>query len=160
MLTLLGTLLGALIRFAPELLKFLDKKFERDHELALIDKNMEADRLQAELALKQMAVQAEVTMGQKEIEAIIAATQAQAVQTGVKWVDAISALMRPIITFWWVIVLYTAAMAVQFYGLLEYGQSIPTALLTVFGTEEKTIAASIISFWFVDRQLRRKSKYI
>jgi len=159
-LTLLGTLLGALIRFAPELLKFLDKKFERDHELALIDKNMEADRLQAELALKQMAVQAEVTMGQKEIEAIIAATQAQAVQTGVKWVDAISALMRPIITFWWVIVLYTAAMAVQFYGLLEYGQSIPTALLTVFGTEEKTIAASIISFWFVDRQLRRKSKYI
>lgn len=156
MLTLIGTALGIFSRFLPEILSWLDKRDERKHELAMLGAQMEADRLRGELALQQLQAQAEITLGTKEIEAIIAATRAQAVKTGVRWVDAINALMRPLITFWWVIVLYTAAMAVQFWGLIQYGMSTPAALLTVFSSDEKAIAASIISFWFVDRALRKK----
>ena len=157
MLTLIGTALGIFSRFLPEILSWLDKRDERKHELAMLEKQIEVDRAQAEMEIAKINAQAEVTLGAKEIEAIIAATKAQAVRTGIGWVDAINALMRPLITFWWVIILYTAAMAVQFYGLLQHDFSVPAALLTVFGQPEKAIAASIISFWFVDRSLRRPS---
>ena len=100
--------------------------------------------------------QTEALIGVAEMNAIIEATKAQAVQTGIKFVDAINALMRPLITFWWVLVLYTTSMGVQYYMLLKNEFSAGTAVLMVFGPDEKSIAASIISFWFVDRSLRRK----
>ena len=155
MLTLIGTFLGIFARFLPEILAWFDKRDERKHELAMLAQQLEVDRAMMQMEIQKINAQAEVTLGAKEIDAIISATRAQGTKTGIGWVDAINSLMRPIITFWWVIVLYTAAMAVQFYGLIQYGMSAPAALLTVFSTDEKAIAASIISFWFVDRSLRK-----
>lgn len=157
MLELLGMLFGGVFRLLPEVLKWMDRKDERKHELSMLDRQMEADKLRAQMEIDKINAQADVIIGQKEIEAIIEATKAQGARTGVRWVDGINALMRPIITFWWVIVLYTGAMAVQFYGLMHHDYSAPTALLMVFGQAEKAIAASIISFWFVDRSLRKPS---
>lgn len=149
--TLLGTLFGGLFRFAPEVLKFFERRDDRRHELAMLDKQMEADRLRGQLA----AQQAEAALGVEELRAIIEATRAQSVQSGIGWVDAINSLMRPLITFWWVIVLYTVYLICGYASLLQSGVSGLDAALAVFGNEEKAIVASIISFWFVDRSLRR-----
>jgi len=91
------------------------------------------------------------------LQALIEATKAQAVQTGVKWVDAISSLMRPLLTFWWAIVLYTVALGAEFYTLV-YVSHVPlvNAVLQLWGADEKSIVASIVAFWFVDRSLRKK----
>ena len=153
---ILSFIFGGVFRIFPEIMKLWDKGNERKHELNLLDKNIEYDRLRGEMALKQIAAEADVVLGKAEIDAIIAATKAQGQRSGVKWVDGINALMRPLITFWWVIVLYTAALAVQFYGLLQVGESMTMSLLTVFGAQEKSIALSIIGFWFVDRAIRMK----
>lgn len=155
MLTLLGTIFGGLFRLCPEIMKFFDKNNERKHELSMLDKQMEADRLRGSLELQKISAEADLAMSTKELEAIIAATNAQGKKSGVRWIDGLSSLMRPLITIWWVVFLYTAAMGLQFYGLLKFGTSVPTAILTVFGPDEKAIAASIISFWFVDRSLRK-----
>ena len=45
--TLLGGLLGAAFRLAPEVLKWLDRKGERGHELAMQDKALEFEKLPA-----------------------------------------------------------------------------------------------------------------
>lgn len=153
---LFGTLLGGLFRLAPEILKWLDKKDERKHELSMLEYQLKADELRGKIAIDTINAQTEALIGVSEMNAIIEATKAQAVQTGIKFVDAINALMRPLITFWWVLVLYTASMGVQYYMLLKNEFSAGAAVLMVFGTDEKSIAASIISFWFVDRSLRRK----
>ena len=153
---LFGTLLGGLFRLAPEILKWLDKKDERKHELSMMEYQLKADELRGKIAIDTINAQTEALIGVSEMNAIIEATKAQAVQTGIKFVDAINALMRPLITFWWVLVLYTASMGVQYYMLLKNEFSAGTAVLMVFGPDEKSIAASIISFWFVDRSLRRK----
>lgn len=158
MFELLGLLFGGLFRLAPEIFKWLDRKDERKHELGMLDKQMMADRMRAELAIKQIEAEAEVVLGRAELDAIIAATKAQGQRSGVRWVDALNSLIRPLITIWWVIILYTAAMTTQFYALVwVYDSNMVTALLTVFGPAEKSIASSIISFWFVDRALRRPS---
>lgn len=153
--TLIGTLLGGAFRLAPGIMALSDKKNERKHELDMFDKQLEADRLRGQMALDQTKVEADLKLAGDEMQAIIEATRAQAVQTGVKWVDAMSSLMRPLITFWWVIVLYTAVMICQFLSLLNHGELPIDAILKIWGPDERAIVASIVSFWFVDRSLRK-----
>lgn len=153
--TLVGTLFGGLFRMAPEILKWMDRKDERKHELAMFDKQLEADRLKGDQTLQQLNIQSAATIGAAEVQAIIEATKAQATVTGIKFVDGINSLMRPLITFWWVIVLYTSALVAQFYVLLG-SHSTADAILKLWGPDEKAIVASIFAFWFVDRSLRKR----
>ncbi len=153
--TLIGTLFGGLFRMAPEILKWIDRKDERKHELSMFEKQLEADTLKGNQALEQINAQAAAAMGASEIQALIEATKAQATVTGVKWIDGINALMRPLITFWWVVVLYTTALVAQFLFLIDSGADVTQAILALWGVEEKALVASIVSFWFVDRSLRK-----
>ena len=155
--TLLGSLFGGLFRMMPEVLKWLDRKDERSHELSMFDKQLEADKLKADSAQQLLVTQTNGTTAVAEIQALIEATKAQSTLVGVKWVDAVSSLMRPTITFWWVIVMYSVALYAQYAVLIMNGAANTTAILQLWGTDEKMIVASIISFWFVDRSLRRKS---
>jgi len=157
MLTLLGTLFGGLFRLAPEFLKWLDKKDERKHELAMFDKQLEADKLKVAAAQQLEETRGENALNLSDIQAMIAATQAQAIKTGIRWVDGINALVRPILTFWWAIFLYTVALVAEFYTyVVVLHQTNVEAILNIWGQDEKAIAASIISFWFVDRALRKQ----
>lgn len=153
--TLLGTLFGGLFRMAPELVKLWDRKDERKHELAMFDKQLEADNLKGSQAVEQVNAQAAGVIGAAEVQAIIEATKAQAVQTGIKLVDGINALMRSVLTFYWCIVMYTAALVSQFYVLVSQGSTNTQAILMLWGPQEKAIVASMIAFWFVDRSLRK-----
>lgn len=154
--TLIGTLFGGLFRMAPEVLKWMDRKDERKHELSMFDKQMEADRLKLDASQKLAQTQADATIGAAEIQAMIEATKAQAVQTGIRWIDALSSMMRPVITFWWVIVLYTAALVAQFVQMQTEGVATVDTILRLWGPDERAIVASIIAFWFVDRSLRKQ----
>jgi hypothetical protein len=153
--TLVGTLFGGIFRMAPEILKWMDRKDERAHELSMFDKQLEADKLKGDQAVAQINAQADATIGAAEVQAIIEATKAQATPSGIKWVDAINSLMRPTITFWWVIVLYSTALVAQYVALLGNSTDYLQAILKLWGPDEKAIVASIISFWFVDRSLRK-----
>lgn len=153
--TILGGALGGIFRFAPEVLKFLDRGGERKHELAMLGRQIEADRLRAEHGLAIIKAEAEAAASAGELAAIIEATRAQGATTGIGWVDAVSALMRPLLTFWWCIVFYSVALVCQYLALKAGGAATPQAILALWGPEERAIVASIISFWFVDRTLRK-----
>lgn len=154
--TLMGSFLGLTSRMLPEVLKWLDRKSERAHELAMFDKQLQADQRKAEHDTRLAQVQGQNTIGALEIQALIEATQAQGAHTGVRWIDALSALMRPIITFWWVIVLWTINWIAQFWLTLQSGIIPWVVMEKLWGPEEKAMVASIIAFWFVDRSLRKK----
>lgn len=153
--TLIGTLLGGTFRMLPEVLKWFDRKDERSHELAMFDKQLAADKMRADAQQQLSQLQSDTTIATSELATMIAATTAQSVKSGVRWVDALSSLMRPLITFWWVIVLYSAALVARFWVLVQAGTSNLDAIVMLWGTDEKAIVASIISFWFVDRSLRK-----
>lgn len=155
--TLLGTLFGGLFRMAPEVLKWLDRKDERKHELSMFDKQLEADKLKGDQALAQINAQADATIGAAEIQAIIEATKAQGVQTGIKWVDAFNAIIRPLLALQWLIVLWPAVVIAGFALAVQTGADPLVALKAAFGVDEKAMAASVASFWLVDRSLRKMS---
>ena len=153
--TLLGTLFGGIFRMAPEVLKWLDRKDERAHELAMFDKQLEADRLKGDQALAQINAQADAAIGAAEVQAIIEATKAQSMRTGIKWVDALNALVRPVLALQWLILLWPAVIVAGFTLAVASGADPLVALKAAFGVDEKAMAASVASFWLVDRSLRK-----
>ncbi len=149
--TILGGILGAGARLVPEVLKWLDRKDERKHELAMQDKAAEMARIQGAQKLEEGNLQYD----SKGLDALIESVKAQAQPSGVRWVDAMSSLMRPLITVQWVILLYPAYLVASM--IVAGAATDPAgALLKVFGADEKAIVAGIINFWFLDRVLRRR----
>lgn len=155
--TLIGTVLGGVFRMAPEVMKVWDRKNERAHEAVMLDKQISADTLKAQAAQQLAQTQADTQIGLADMQALVEATKAQGQMTGVKWVDALNQLVRPMLAFQWLIFLWPAVVIVGF--LLSINASSTTieildAMHSAFGTEEKAMASSVASFWLVDRSLK------
>lgn len=155
---ILGTLLGGAFRLAPELLKVLDRKNERAHELAMLSAQTEADKLKAAQQVAIIQEQNAGTIGTAEVQALIEATKAQGAQTGIRWIDGLNALVRPTLAFQWLIFLWPAVIVAGFCLAVSGGTPALEALRGAFGSEEQTMASAIASFWLVDRSLRRMTR--
>ena len=153
--TLIGTALGGAFRLAPEILKWLDRKNERAHELSMLDKQYDLDKLHADSGARLAEIEAGKTIGAAEIQALIEGAKAQAVQTGIKWVDALNSLVRPLMAFQWLLILWPAVVVAGIVLSVQGGVDALTAIKGAFGTEEKALASSIASFFLLDRSLRR-----
>lgn len=149
--TLLGGLLGGIFRVIPEFFKWLDAKDERKHELAMQDKALDFQRLKGDQRVEEIRTQGQQDWNAGALEALKAAISAQAVPTGVKWVDALSGLMRPLITLQWVILLYPAVIVSGFVLAVSGGTPPLQALIGCFGPDEKALTAGILNFWFLGR---------
>lgn len=160
LLPMAGTAFGGLFRLAPELMKFFDRKNERSHELQMFDRQIEADKLKSAQVLAQIEAQHAQAIDTGDLQALLAATEAQGRPTGIPLADAISALMRPLLTFWWAIVLVTAAKVAQLVVALQAGIAPADAVLRLWTIDDQAIVASILSFWFVDRALRNSKGFL
>lgn len=154
LITLLGGGLGGALRLAPEILKWMDRKNERQHELAMFDKNLEADRLRSDQRLAEVNATAQSALDVAGLQALVEGIKAQGQMTGVKWVDGLNQLMRPAITLQWVVILYPAVIVATYVLMLQAGDGALNALLKVFGPEEKAMVAGIVNFWFLDRVIK------
>ena len=68
--TLLGGLLGGAFRLAPEVLKWLDRKGERGHELAMQDKALEFEKLRGAQGTGEIGASADAAWNTGAIEAL------------------------------------------------------------------------------------------
>lgn len=149
--TLLGGLLGGIFRIIPEIMKFFDAKNERKHELDMQDKALEFQKLKGNQRIDEIVEQGQQDWNEGAIGALKSAIEAQTKPSGIKWVDSLSVLMRPLITFQWVIILYPAVIICQIVALFVSGDSLWQAIPKVFGEDEKAIVAAILNFWFLGR---------
>jgi hypothetical protein len=156
MLELLGMIGGGVFRLLPEVLKAFNARRDADHEYRMTELQLRIDQARAGQALDLVHAQGAVASDAAELRAWAEAVKGQGAPTGVQWVDALSATVRPVLTYWWCLVLYTVHKAVLVgVGLgerLGLAQLAPV-VLTDF---DRSVVASIIGFWFTDRALRRK----
>jgi hypothetical protein len=152
--TLLGGVFGGLLRLAPEVFKLFDKKNERAHELAMLNAEMEFARMKGEIALRQ--VDAAITV--EEMGAIGKAFQEQSktAQAAGKFVAAISALVRPTITYAFVGA-YFAVKVASYLIALDQGGAWKEVLVSLWNQDDAAILFMIISFWFVGRAIDRNA---
>jgi hypothetical protein len=128
----------------------MDKKDERKHELALGDQQYRVAELQfnAQRVIKDLDV--EQSQFVSAMAALKEGIEAQGKPSGIKWVDAISSLVRPAITTW-VFTLYSVVKLAQLYIALKVYSSTPEAIVNVWGPEDAGMLSAIIMFWFVGR---------
>ena len=147
MLTLLGSLLGFLSSAFPDFLKLWRDHSDRKHELAILDRQMEAQRQGHTQRLEEIQVQADIA----ESNALYShASQ----PSGVKWVEALRASVRPIITYAFFILFATVKTAALF-KLLDQGVGITAGLIAVWDGETQALFAAVMSFWFGQRALSK-----
>ena len=150
--TLLGGVFGGVLRLAPEALKFFDQKNERAHELRMLEAEMKFAQVRGEIAMKQ--TEAQMTMA--EVEAIGEAfkEQSQTAQAAGNVVAAISALVRPFVTYLFVIA-YAAVKVAAFLIALEQNGDWKQVITTMWGVDDMAVLNMILSFWFVGRVYER-----
>lgn len=160
MLELLGLIFGGVSRLAQHWMDLREKEKERAHEAVMYDKQIElADkRFVHDAEMRRM--DAESADVQAEWAAMTAAIEAQAREAAAAggWVAKFSALMRPLLTFWHAIFIYTlvkiAAFVIAFSGGLTWAE----AVTFIYAESDKILCAAMVSYWFADRSLRNKYK--
>jgi len=147
MLTLIGSLLGFVSSLFPDLLKLFRERQDRQHELAILDRQMEMQKLGHNQRLEEIQVQADIAESQ--------ALYKSAVPTGVKWVDALAGTVRPVITYAF-FALFAAVKGSALYVLIAVeGMLLAQALPQIWDPETQALFAAVMSFWFGQRALAK-----
>ncbi len=155
MIELLSLVFGGVLRLVPEFLKLKNAAAEQAHELRMTQLQLEIDKARAQQQIDLAHVQASIAADQAEMAAMVAALKAQGQRSGVKWIDGLSSSVRPVLTYWWCMVLYTAGKAIVIAVALQGNATLASLAPLVVTEFDRSIIASIFSFWFVDRALRR-----
>lgn len=153
--SLIGGLFGGLLRLAPEALKFFDRKNERDHELRMLNAEIEISKHKLEATMHQ----AEADVTGKALDAVSTALREQgqmAVKAG-KFIAGLSAAVRPIITYWFVAV-YSVVKGVSLYIAYQSGTDLQGLVNVAWTEQDWAIFSMILSFWFVGRVWERNGK--
>lgn len=152
---LLGSVLGGLFRLAPELIKQFDRVNERTHELKMF-------QLQTELEKQRGALQIEekyVDHSNLQLQAIQTAFQEQA-QTASKsypWVAALSALVRPVVTYVLFGMYVLVKLVIILYALTNNADWV-AVLKSNWTLEDFAMLNMILTFWFVGRSIEKPSR--
>lgn len=155
--TALGSLFGGALRLAPELLKWLDRKDERQHEIALQNLSLQAAREKSEQALRAAEQQRGAVLDAGAMQALVESIKAQAQPTGIKAVDALNALVRPGVTYVY-FALYVAARVAAFVLAVQAGGEPLKVLAATWTAEDQAMLSSILSFWFLNRTLEKAGR--
>lgn len=155
MIELLSLVLGGLLRLAPELVKLVSAKRDQAHELAMTTLQLQIDQARAKQQIDQVYAVGNVAADAAEGAALIEALKGQFAPSGIAWIDALSQSVRPITTYWWGVVLYTAYKAITITVALQAGTGLAAMAAVLISDFDRSVIGSMLAFWFVDRSLRR-----
>jgi hypothetical protein len=146
--TLLGSLLGGVFRIVPEVMKLWDAKNEREHELAMLGKEMEFAQLKGEISMRE---QETVLMG-KELDAMTEALkeQGETARASGQFISAISAAVRPLVTYWFV-TLYSIVKLASILMAVDAGAEWKEVLVSSWSEDDMALLMMVLTFWFVGR---------
>lgn len=150
-----GGVLGGILRLAPEVLKVFTHKKDLDHEYRMmqIERELAKDRL--ELGMRQVDAQVEI----EQMSAIAEAVKEQGLtaRAAGKFVAAISALVRPLVTYWFVF-LYSLVKIMGMILAIDQGGNWKEIIISSWTKDDMAILFMILGFWFVSRSIEKNNK--
>lgn len=148
----IGSLFGGLFRLAPEVLKFFDKQNDRKHELAMMDKQLDYEKLKGEFKVEEKYVDFSVHQLDAMQEAF--KEQAATATSSYKWVSALSALVRPVVTYV-LFGLYVCFKITMMYYAVQTGIPWGETMSQVWNLEDFAMLNMVLSMWFVGRTIEK-----
>ena len=146
--TLLGSLLGGVFRIVPEVMKLWDAKNERTHELAMLGKEMEFAQIKGEISMREQ----ETALMGRELDAMSVALkeQGETARASGWFISAISAAVRPLVTYWFV-VLYSIVKLASILMAVDAGAEWKEVLVSSWTEDDMALLMMVLTFWFVGR---------
>jgi hypothetical protein len=153
--SLFGGLLGGVFRIAPEVLKWLDRKGERSHELEMVKAEMEFAKIRGEIAMRQ--VEAAMTVAELDAMSEAVKEQGQTARAAGKFIAGISALVRPVVTYWFV-TLYSLVKILSIQMAIDQGGEWKQVIISSWTQDDMSMLTLILTFFFVGRVYDRNDK--
>ena len=154
---ILVSVFGGLFRMAPEVLKFFDKKNERQHELLMFTRQCELETLRGQQKLAEIGAQREAAVDVGVMDAFQAAIEQQAtmVKAAGGWAAALSASVRPVVTYW---VLFVWSFIHVWFAWNAWVTGAPPVEVfkIMMSPDFSALLAGTINFWFLDRTLAKR----
>jgi hypothetical protein len=154
---ILGSVFGGLFRMAPEVLKFFDKKNERQHELAMFARQCELETLRGQQKLAEIGAQREAAIDVGVMDAFQSAIEQQAtmVKAAGGWAASLSASVRPVVTYW---VLFVWSFIHVWFAWNAWITGAPPVEVfkIMMSPDFSALLAGTINFWFLDRTLAKR----
>lgn len=152
---LLGSVFGGLFRLAPEVLKWLDRKNERDHELNMFKLQTDLEKQRGEYRIEERYVDHSIA----SLDAISEAfkQQGEADAKAWKWVASMSALVRPGVTyilFGMYCVFKVAVILYAFDNQADWKE----VFTTTWTGEDFALLNMILTFWFIGRTIEKRTQ--
>jgi hypothetical protein len=150
-----GGVLGGALRLIPEGIKYFDDRDQRKHELEMSKVQLQIDAARSAQQIDLVHAQGAAEVDAGEIQALIESVKGQSQLTGVKWVDAVSATVRPFVTYGWLI-LFAVYKACLVRIALGATVSLGDFAAKVWTADDAAIFSGILSFWFISRELAKR----
>lgn len=152
---LLGSIFGGVFRLAPEVLKWLDKKNERAHELSMFTLQTDLEKMRGQFKMEEKYVD----YSANQLDAIKEAFKEQATTAKeAGWfVAAVSALVRPGIT-WALFFMYATVKAAALVMAFQTGGHWTEVIMKVWDADDFAMLNMCLTFWFVGRSIEKYQK--
>ena len=154
---LLGSIFGGLFRLAPEVLKFLDRKNERLHELKMFEQQCQLESMRGAQKLQEIGARHDMAVDVGVLDAFKSALdqQTEMVKVAGGWVASLSASVRPVVTYW---ILFIWSFVHIWFAWNAWLQGMPPVEVfkTAMSPDFAALVAGTINFWFLDRALKSR----
>jgi len=152
-----GSLLGGIFRLAPEVLKWMDKKDERAHELAMFGQQCQLETLRGQQKLAEIGAQREAAVDVGVMDAFNAAIaqQADMVKAAGGWVASLSASVRPVVTYW-ILLLWSFAHVWFAWTAWAAGAPPEAVFKLIMSADFAALVSGTLNYWFLDRTLAKR----
>lgn len=153
----LGSLLGGLFRLAPEVLKWLDKKNERAHELAMFDRQCDLEKERGAQKLAEIGAQRDMAIDSGMMDAFSAAInqQTEMAKAAGGWAATLSASVRPVVTYW-ILALWSFLHVWLAWNAWLRGMPPELVFKTMMTADFSALVSGTLNYWFLDRTLAKR----
>jgi hypothetical protein len=152
-----GSLLGGIFRLAPEVLKFFDKKNERQHELQMFNRQCDLEQIRGQQKLAEIGAARDAAIDVGVMDAFNAAInqQAEMAKAAGGWAASLSASVRPVVTYW-VILLWSFVHLWYAWNAWMNGSAPQEVFNTMMTADFMALVSGTINYWFLDRTLKQR----
>lgn len=154
---LLGSIFGGIFRLAPEVLKWLDKKNEREHELSMFDRQCQLESQRGAQKLAEIGAAREAAVDVGAMAAFNAAInqQTEMVKAAGGLVASLSASVRPVVTYW-VLFIWSFIHVWFAWNAWAAGATPVEVFKTMMSADMSALVAGTLNYWFLDRTLAKR----
>ena len=166
MFSIISGILGFATSGLPSLLGFFQQKGDQKHEREMAKMQNEQALLMAQQGFKSQEKIEEIKL--QEVEAQTYAQEREAlyehdaklVSEAASWVKTLNASVRPIVAFTFVGLLVFVDVAGFVWAVKSTGGFTPESMDAIFSSDEMSIVASIIGFYFGSRTWEKKRESV